>query len=128
MVRGVSEPYLGGGRCVLRDESRASAQRTSAGVAGFPGIELSVQYPAVCRRLFCRALGYALSDSFRLGPGTQNYSWASFLQSGHDSCGITCAVADRRLAVAVLAQNVCRQPKEQFYLAYGWAPSDRGII
>src|SRR5207245_9458278 len=74
------------------------------------------------------ALGYALSDSFRLGPGTQNYSWASFLQSGHDSCGIICAVADRRRAVAVLGQNVCRQPKEKFSLAYGWGPSDRCIF
>src|SRR5438445_728929 len=43
MVRGVSEHYFGGLQCVLRDESRASAQRTSTGVAGFPGIELSVQ-------------------------------------------------------------------------------------
>src|SRR5437870_6465026 len=74
------------------------------------------------------ALGYALSHSFRLGPGAQNHSWASFLQSGHDSCGITCAVADRRRAVAVLGQNVCRQPKEKFSLAYGWGPSDRGIF
>src|SRR5438445_12066600 len=74
------------------------------------------------------ALGYALSDSFRLGPGTQNYSWGSFLQSGHDSCGITCAVADRGRAVAVLGQNLCRQPKEKFSLAYGWGPSNRGIV
>src|SRR5947208_13693172 len=74
------------------------------------------------------ALGYALSDSFRLGPGTQYVSWASFLQSGHDSCGITCAVAGRRRAVAVLGQNVCRQPKEKFSLAYGWGPGDRGIF